>query len=50
MRTISFILAFVFVMAGPTMAGSVDNLPGVGTFAYNGATIAGAAPMLVAAK
>jgi hypothetical protein len=50
MRTISFILAFAFLMAGPTMAGSVDNLPGVGTFAYNGAPIAGAAPMLVAAK
>jgi hypothetical protein len=50
MRTLSFILAFAFLMAGPTMAGSVDNLPGVGTFAYNGAPIAGAAPMLVAAK
>ena len=37
MRTLSFILAFAFVLAGPSMAGSSDSgLPGVGTFAYNG--------------
>ena len=36
MRTLSFILAFAFVLAGPSMAGSLDSsLPGVGTFAYN---------------
>jgi hypothetical protein len=34
MRTISFILAFAFMLAGPSMAGSSDNLPGVGTFSY----------------
>ncbi|UPJ53755.1 hypothetical protein IVB30_22060 [Bradyrhizobium sp. 200] len=53
MRTISFILAFAFILAGPSMAGSSDqDLPGVGTFAYNGAPIATQAsqPMLVAAK
>jgi hypothetical protein len=45
MRTLSFILAFAFVLAGPSMAGSVDSsLPGIGTFAYNGSPIASAAP------
>ena len=35
MRTISFILAFAFVLAGPSMAGCPDQgLPGIGTFAY----------------
>jgi hypothetical protein len=53
MRTTSFILAFAFVLAGPSMAGSSDqNLPGVGTFAYQGSPVATAAsqPMVVAAK
>jgi hypothetical protein len=37
MRTVSFILAFVFVIAGSSMAGSVESaLPNVGTFSYNG--------------
>ena len=40
MRTISFILAFAFILAGPSMAGSSDqHLPGVGTFAYNGSPV-----------
>jgi hypothetical protein len=35
MRTISFILAFAFILAGPSMAGSSDgSLPGIGTFSY----------------
>lgn len=51
MRTISFILAFAFILAGPSMAGSSDNgLPGIGTFSYNGSPIATAAPLLVAAN
>lgn len=49
MRTLSFILAFAFVLAGPSMAGSTDNLPGAGTFAYNGAPANGSAPVVVAA-
>ena len=41
MRTTSFILAFAFIMAGPSMAGSSEQgLPGVGTFAYNGSPVA----------
>jgi hypothetical protein len=53
MRTTSFILAFAFILAGPSMAGSSDqDLPGVGTFAYNGLPLASPAaqPILVAAK
>ena len=53
MRTISFILAFAFVLAGPLMPGSSDNgLPGVGTFSYNGSPATTSAPqlMVVAAK
>jgi hypothetical protein len=42
MRTISFILAFAFVLAEPSMAGSSDHdLPGIGTFSYTGSPIAG---------
>jgi hypothetical protein len=45
MRTLSFILALAFVLAGPSLAGSSNNgLPGVGTFAYNGSAIATSAP------
>jgi len=36
MRTISFILGFAFILAGPSIAGfSEDSLPGIGTFSYN---------------
>ena len=51
MRTIGLILAFVFVVAGPSLAGSPDNgLPGIGTFAYSGSPIGTSAPMVVAAN
>ena len=51
MRIFSFILAFAFILARPSMAGSADQtLPGVGTFAYHGSPVAMAAPMVVAAK
>lgn len=44
MRTLSFLLAFALVLAGPTLAGSPDGrLPGFGTFAYNGSPIVTAA-------
>jgi len=48
MRTISFILAFALILAGPSMAGSSDQvLPGVGTFAYNGSPVATAASQII---
>jgi len=46
MRTLSFILAFAFVLA-PSVACLSDNLPGIGTFAYNGSPIATSAPQFV---
>jgi hypothetical protein len=53
MRTMSFILAFAFVMAGTSMAGSAQSgLPGIGTFSYNGSPVTTAAPhtLVVAAR
>jgi hypothetical protein len=48
MRTLSFILAFAFVVARPSMAGlSEHGLPGIGTFAYNGSPIANTAPQAI---
>jgi len=48
MRALSFILAFGFVLAGSSIAGSVDSgLPGVGPFAYNGAPIAATASQAI---
>ena len=45
MRTLCFILAFAFVLVGPSMAGSSDgSLPGIGTFAYNGSPIVTTVP------
>jgi hypothetical protein len=50
MRTLSFILAFAFVVAGPSMAGSSENMmPGIGTFAYNGPPLAAAPQAIVVA-
>lgn len=50
MRTHSFILAFAFVLAGPSLAGSSENtLPGIGTFAYNGPPIVSAPQAIVVA-
>jgi hypothetical protein len=41
MRIVSFVLALTFVVAGSSMAGSVEtSLPGIGTFAYGGAPAA----------
>jgi hypothetical protein len=53
MRTLSIILAFAFVLAGASMAGSADRgLPGVGTFAYTGSPIvtSAAQAIVVAAR
>jgi hypothetical protein len=49
MRTISFILGFAFILAGPSIAGSSDgSLPGVGTFSYNGSPAVPAPTVLAA--
>jgi hypothetical protein len=50
MRTISFILGFAFILAGPSIAGSSDgSLPGIGTFSYSSAAST-VAPTVVAAN
>ncbi|MBR1086685.1 hypothetical protein JQ621_04265 [Bradyrhizobium manausense] len=53
MRALSFILAFGFVLAGSSFAGSPDgNLPGIGTFQYSGSPISAPAqqPIVLAAR
>jgi hypothetical protein len=50
MRALSYIIALVFVLTGPSLAGSADrDLPGVGTFAYCGTPILNPAPEMSAA-
>jgi hypothetical protein len=45
MRTLSFFLAFAFVLAGPSIAGSLESsLPGIGTFAFSGSPVGTSAP------
>jgi hypothetical protein len=39
MRTINFILAFTVILFGPSLAGSTDGVPGIGSFSYNGAPV-----------
>jgi hypothetical protein len=51
MRTVSLIVAFAFVIAGSSMAGSMERgLPGVGTFSYNGTPVAPSQTLIVAAR
>lgn len=41
MRMLKYMLACAFVLAGSSMAGTLDSgLPGIGTFAYGGPAIA----------
>jgi hypothetical protein len=50
MRALSYMIAVVFVLAGPSLAGSADrDLPGVGTFTYCGSPVAAPAPGMMAA-
>ncbi len=50
MRALSYIIALVFVLTEPSLAGSSDRgLPGIGTFAYCGSPIVAApAPEMLA--
>jgi hypothetical protein len=53
MWTVSFILAFAFVLAGPSVAGSSDRgLPSSGAFSYNGSPVTTSAleALVVAAR
>jgi hypothetical protein len=45
MRALSYMIALVALLTGPSLAGSADrDLPGVGTFIYCGSPIQTAAP------
>ena len=49
MRTLKYLLACAFVLAGSSMAGRAEGgLPGIGTFAYSGPAIV--SPVVVAAN
>ncbi len=39
MRILGAVLALTFFFSGVSLAGSTDNLPGIGTFAYNGSPV-----------
>jgi hypothetical protein len=50
MRAISYIIALVFVLTGPSLAGSADrDMPGVGTFTYCGSPVGTPEPGTMAA-
>jgi hypothetical protein len=50
MRPFSYVIALVLLLAGPSLAGSADHdLPGIGTFAYNGSPIVTPAPAVMVA-
>jgi hypothetical protein len=50
MRALSYIIAVVLVLTGPSLAGSADReVPGIGTFIYCGSPILTPMPDLMAA-
>jgi hypothetical protein len=50
MRALSYLIALVFVLTGPSLAGSADHdMPGVGTFSYCGSPVLTPAPELMVA-
>ena len=50
MRALSYMIAVVFVLTGPSLAGQSDrDLPGVGAFIYCGSPIITSAPLAMAA-
>ncbi len=51
MKILSYILACVLLLAGSTMAGSVDTgLPGVGTFHYSSVQMTTSASRAIAVR
>ncbi|MDE2242560.1 MAG: hypothetical protein KGK01_08985 [Bradyrhizobium sp.] len=50
MRGLSYIVAAILLLTGPSMAGSADrDLPGIGTFSYNGSPVPIQLPATLAA-
>jgi hypothetical protein len=49
MRALCYVIAFVAVLTGPSLAGSADrDLPGIGSFSYCGSPIPTPVPGLAA--
>jgi hypothetical protein len=47
MRTFCFILALALFLVGPSLLGSYHaDLPGIGTFSYNGSPVISDAPQI----
>jgi hypothetical protein len=44
MRTIHFILTFAVILFGPSLAGSAEDVPGIGSFSYSGAPVGTSLP------
>jgi hypothetical protein len=50
MRVLSYLIAIVLLLTGPSIAGSAeDELPGIGAFSYNGTPILTQTPAVMAA-
>jgi hypothetical protein len=50
MRALSYVIALVFLLTGPSLAGSADrDVPGVGTFTYCGSPVVTPAPDVMVA-
>lgn len=50
MRGLSYIVAAILLLTGPSMAGPADHdLPGIGTFSYNGSPAPIQLPVTMAA-
>ena len=50
MRVLSYIIATVLFLTGPLMAGATtSDLPGIGTFSYNGSSVVTQIPLAMAA-
>ena len=50
MRALSYMIALVFVLPGPSLAGSADrDMPSAGTFIYCGSALVTPAPDMVVA-
>jgi hypothetical protein len=49
MRALSYMIALVLVLTGPSLAGSADrDLPGIGTFTYCGSPLPAPSPEMMA--
>ena len=50
MHPFSYVLAVVLLLSGASLAGPADHdLPGIGTFSYNGSPVVTPAPRVMAA-